>query len=45
MFASARKIEDTFVRERAKILYIDIADGRDIITLRENLKQWLSKRY
>lgn len=45
MLASARKIEDPFVRERAKILNIDIADGRDVITLREKLRQWLSKRY
>lgn len=43
MLASARKIDDPYVRERAKILKIEIVDGRNIITLQEKLKQWLQR--
>lgn len=43
MLASARKIEDSYVRERARILNIDIVDGRDIITLKEKIRQWLQR--
>ncbi len=41
MLASVRKIEDPYVRERAKILKIDTAEGKDINTLKDKLKQWL----
>lgn len=42
MLVSARKIDDQYVRERARILNIKLVDGKDIITLKENLRQWLS---
>lgn len=41
MIASARKIEDPYVRTRAEILNITIKD--DIATLKEGLRQWLQK--
>jgi len=43
MLASARKVNDLAVRERAKILKVDIVDGKNIATLKRNLEQWLSK--
>ncbi len=43
MLASARQVNDPAVRERAKILKVDIVDGKNIATLKENLKQWLNK--
>lgn len=43
MLASARKIEDPYVKERAKILKIDTVDGKDVITIKERIKQWLNK--
>lgn len=43
MLASARKIDDPYVRERANILKIEIVDGKNIITLQEKLKQWLQR--
>lgn len=43
MLASARKIEDPYVKERAKILKIETVDGKDIVTIKENLKQWLNR--
>lgn len=42
MLLSARPINDTAVKERAKILKVDIIDGRNIRTLRDNLRQWLA---
>ncbi len=41
MIASARKIEDPYIKERARILRIEMIDGRNIITLKEKVKQWL----
>src|SRR4030042_6242962 len=41
MLASVRKIEDPYIRERAKILKIDTVEGKDINTLKDKLKQWL----
>ncbi len=41
MLASLRKIEDPYVKERAKILKIDTVEGKDINTLKDKLKQWL----
>lgn len=43
MLASARKIEDPYVKERAKILKIETVDGKDIVTIKEKIKQWLNK--
>lgn len=43
MLASARQVNDPAVRERAKILKVDVIDGGNIATLKENLKQWLNK--
>lgn len=43
MLASARTIENHYIRERAKILSIDLVDGKNILTLKEKLRQWLHK--
>ena len=43
MLASARKIDDQYVKERARILNIELIDGKNISTLKENLRQWLSR--
>lgn len=43
MLASARKIEDPYVKERANILNIKLVDGKDIITIKEGIKQWLNR--
>lgn len=43
MLASARKIEDPYVKERAHIMDIKVVDGKDIITIKEQIKQWLNK--
>lgn len=43
MLASARQVDDNYVRERARILNIKLIDGKNISTLKENLKQWLSR--
>jgi hypothetical protein len=43
MLASVRPVRDQYVRSRARILKIDIVDGKNILTLRENLRQWLKK--
>jgi len=43
MLASARKIEDPYIKERARVLNIDVIDGNNIMTLRENLAQWLRR--
>lgn len=41
MLVSAKSIEDPAVRKRSALLNIKLIDGRNINTLRENLKQWL----
>ncbi len=41
MIASARKINDRHVRQRAKMLNIEIVDGRNIVTFKEKLRQWI----
>ncbi len=43
MLVSAQRVSDPAVRERAKILRVDLIDGRNISSLKENLKQWLNK--
>ncbi|MEW6117420.1 MAG: DUF1887 family CARF protein [Nitrospirota bacterium] len=43
MLASARRIDDPAIRERAKVLGIDLIDGKNIIMLKDTLKQWLRK--
>ena len=43
MLASARSIEDPYIRERAKILSIDLVDGKNVLTLKEKLRQWLCR--
>lgn len=42
MLISARPIND-HIKERAKILKVDIIDGKNIATLKENLRQWIEK--
>ncbi|MEJ5227395.1 DUF1887 family CARF protein [Thermodesulfovibrio sp.] len=41
MLISARTINDNFVKERARILKVDIIDGKSIVNLKENLRKWL----
>lgn len=43
MLASARPINNEYVKKRASVLDIKIIDGKNIATLKENLRQWLSK--
>jgi len=43
MLASARPISSRYIKERAKIMGIKIVDGRQIATLKENLRQWLTR--
>ncbi len=43
MLISARQIKDPAIKERAKIQNVDIIDGKNIATLKENLRQWLNK--
>jgi hypothetical protein len=41
MLVSARQVSDPAVRKRAEILNVDLIDGRNIATLKDNLRQWL----
>lgn len=41
MLASVRHINDPAVRKRANILKVELIDGKNIATLKENLRQWL----
>lgn len=43
MLISARTIKDNHVRERARILKVDLIDGKNIVNLKENLKQWIEQ--
>jgi len=43
MLASARPILSRYIKERARFMGIKIVDGRQIATLKENLRQWLTK--
>ncbi|GER94300.1 DUF1887 domain-containing protein [hot springs metagenome] len=43
MLVSARQVNDPAVRERSKILKVDLVDGKNIATLKENLRQWLTE--
>lgn len=43
MIASVRKISNDYVRDRAKIMKIDLIDGRNIRTLKETLQSWLNR--
>lgn len=43
MLASTRRVNDPAVRERANILNVNLIDGKNIATLKENLKQWLNQ--
>ncbi|HBA52917.1 MAG TPA: hypothetical protein DCZ04_00230 [Syntrophorhabdus aromaticivorans] len=39
---SARPITNSYVRDRANVMKVTIIDGRNIATLKENLKAWIS---
>lgn len=43
MLASARPITNDYVRKRAEVMKIALIDGKNIATIKENLKQWLTK--
>lgn len=43
MLASARRVDDPAVRKRAEILKVHMVDGKDILNLKENLRQWVQK--
>jgi len=43
MLASARPITNDYVRKRAEVMKIRLIDGKNIATIKENLKQWLNK--
>ena len=42
MLVSARSINNKYVRKRAKVLNIDIVDGKNIMTLKDKLLMWLN---
>ncbi|MBI5194630.1 MAG: DUF1887 family protein [Nitrospirae bacterium] len=42
MLASARPVTNDYVKSRAEDMKIKIVDGRNIATLKDNLKQWLN---
>jgi len=42
MLASARPIANKYVKKRADMMKITIIDGKNILTLKENLNQWLN---
>jgi len=43
MIVSARKISNDYVRDRAKVMKIDLIDGKNIRTLKDTLQSWLNK--
>ena len=43
MLISARPITDEYVKKRAEVLDISIIDGKNLRSLKENFRQWLSK--
>ncbi len=43
MLVSARQINNLMIKERARILNVAIVDGKNINTLKENLRQWLNQ--
>ena len=43
MLASARPVADDYVKSRAEDMKITIVDGKNIATLKDNMKQWLNK--
>lgn len=43
MLLSARPVTNDYVRKRAEVMKIDLIDGKNLSTFKENLKQWLSK--
>jgi len=42
MLVSARTIRNEYVRKRARVLNIDLVDGRNVLTLKDKLLMWLS---
>ena len=42
MLASARPISNNYVRKRASLMKIALIDGKSIVSLKENMKQWLN---
>ncbi|MDY0300869.1 MAG: DUF1887 family CARF protein [Trichlorobacter sp.] len=43
MLASARNIDNQYVKDRAKVMRIEIVDGKNIRTLKDKLKSWLAR--
>ncbi|MFN3481122.1 MAG: Card1-like endonuclease domain-containing protein [Thermodesulfovibrionales bacterium] len=43
MLVSSRPVNDPAVRERAKIFKVELIDGKNILTLKENLQRWLKQ--
>lgn len=41
MIASVRQIRNSYVRDRAKVMKIDLIDGKSLHTIKETLKKWL----
>jgi len=42
MLVSAKQINDPTIKERAKILNVDVVDGKNVLRLKEVLKNWLN---
>lgn len=42
MLVISRQISNPAIRERTKILKVDLIEGRNIISLKDNLRQWLN---
>jgi hypothetical protein len=43
MIASARPISNSYVRDRAGVMRIDLVDGKNILTLKDKLQSWLNR--
>lgn len=42
MLASARPVTNDYVRKRAEVMKINLIDGKNVATMKDNLKQWLN---
>jgi len=43
MLASARPVTNDYVKKRAEVMKIRLVDGRNIATMKDNLREWLTK--
>jgi hypothetical protein len=43
MIASARPLTNSYVRDRAGVLRIELIDGKNILTLKDKLQSWLNR--